>query len=98
MGHQLSLNTGNTKLHLLYTFWSEFIFHLLLHVLLLSLVAVEVFADNSICEQCESGVHGQYFINYSLLAFALIFFYQYSSWILLHKVLYNHKTIKVVVI
>ena len=65
----------HSKLHLLYTFWPEFIFHLILHVLLLSLAAVEIFADNSICEQCESGVHGQYFrdvIKYILVAFALI--------------------------
>ena len=65
----------HSKLHLLYTFWPEFIFHLILHVLLLSLAAVETFADNSICERCEYGVHGQYFrdvIKYILVAFALI--------------------------
>ena len=64
-----------SKLRLLYTFWPEFTFHLILHVLTLSLAAVEIFADNSICEQCESGVHGQYFrdiIGYILAAFALI--------------------------
>ena len=63
-----------SKLHLLYTFWPdhELIFHLLLHVLSLSLAAVEIFTGNSICKRCEYGVHGQYFINYSLLAFALI--------------------------
>ena len=47
-----------SKLHL-YTFWPEFIFHPILHVLSLSLVAVEIFSNTSICNSCE---HGQYFI------------------------------------
>ena len=65
------------RLHLLYryAFWLELIFHLILHVVSLSLAAVEIFSSNGTCKQCESGVHGQYFrdvIKYIFVVFALI--------------------------
>ena len=48
----------HSKLHLLYTFCPEFIFHPILHILSLLLVAVQIFSNTSICKSCE---HGQYF-------------------------------------
>ena len=63
-----------SKLHLSYTFWPEFIFHPLVHLLSLSVAAVEVLSDKNICKSCEDE---KYFtsiiaVNYFLLAFTLI--------------------------
>ena len=60
-----------SKLHLLYTFWPEFIFHPILHVLSLSLVAIEIFSNTSICKKsCE---HGQYFSGTRIVTIWYIF-------------------------
>ena len=59
-----------SKLRLLYTFWPELIFHPILHVLSLSLVAVEIFSNTSICKSCENG---QYFSGTRIVTIWYIF-------------------------
>ena len=61
-----------SKLHLLYTFWPEFIFHSILHALSLSVAAVQNFSDNSTCKSCEHGHYLIAYLSYIILAFTIV--------------------------